>query len=123
MPEPFLELNPNILVLPTVGINTWSRSSFMIHNNGYKEIFVKIKKPINIAFEFEYQIINSYATKTEATPRSKSKNNVSSGKTLKNSDLDKEKRILENQLTKINNMIEVKISCKSKTKLSFKVIL
>ena len=96
MPEPFLELSPNILVLPTVGINTWSRSSFMIHNNGYKEIFVKIKKPINIAFDFEYQIINSYATKTEATPRSKSKNNVSSGKTLKNSDLEsnKEKRIL-----------------------------
>lgn len=56
VPEPFLEISPSVLVMPTVGFNTWSRESFFIKNNGYKEIFVKIIKPTNVAFEFDCQI-------------------------------------------------------------------
>lgn len=58
VPEPFLEISPSVLVMPTVSTNAWSRQSFFVKNNGYKEIFIKILKPTNIAFQFDCQIIN-----------------------------------------------------------------
>ena len=59
IPSPFLEISPNKLTMPTIGLNTWTRGSFLITNHGYKEIFIKIKKPTNIVFDLEY-IITAY---------------------------------------------------------------
>lgn len=107
IPEPFLEINPLNLVMPTVSLNTWSRASFSIENHGFKEIFVKIKKPINITFDFEYQIVDPEENKGTINRKSEKRNHD----------------YLENQLTKLRNSIMVKISFRSKTKVSFNTTL
>jgi hypothetical protein len=99
--------------MPTVALNSWARSSFTITNQGHKEIFIKIKKPSNIAFELEHQIVTFEASSTQSTLKLKNAPGISK----------KEQNYLENQLTRLRNCVEVKLFFRSKSRISFNTVL
>jgi len=56
VPPPQLEISPPEIYFPLSSVNSWSTAFFSINNLGYKEVFVAIRKPTNIAFELEAEI-------------------------------------------------------------------